>query len=122
MKNYPGVDIFCLNPRSGRQVAIQVKTKRGGTQYYVPESLSPTDPPFVFVYLRPHSHTATARKTDEVVYYIVPAAEVARISAEEREAYVSARPHVKPEQPRMVSVQALERGGFRDRWDLLGLE
>lgn len=25
LKNYPGVDIFCLNPSNGRQVAVQVK-------------------------------------------------------------------------------------------------
>ena len=26
LKNYPKVDVFCLNPKNNRQVAVQVKT------------------------------------------------------------------------------------------------
>lgn len=52
LKNYPSVDIFCLNPETGKQVAIQVKTKRGGREYFVPENINESDPPFVFVYLK----------------------------------------------------------------------
>ena len=43
LKNYPKVDIFCLNPKNGKQVAIQVKTKRGGKDYYIPEDVDELD-------------------------------------------------------------------------------
>lgn len=113
LKNYPGVDIFCLNPKNGKQAAVQVKTKRGGHSYYVPEHIDEAGPPFVFVYI--------ARRNSSVAYYVVPAADVARISAKQREEYVATRPHLRPEdQPRMVSLSNLLP--FQDRWDLLGLE
>lgn len=110
LKNYPGVDIFCLNPANGKRAAIQVKTKRGGRQYYVPEDVGKIEQPFVFVYINGDS---------QVAYYIVPSLEVARISEEERQEYLRNRPHVKKDQPRMISLQRLKP--YEDRWDLLGL-
>ena len=111
LKNYPKVDIFCLNPKNGKQVAVQVKTKRGGRSYYVPEDIDASDNPFVFVYIR---------KDDTVEFYVLRAKDVAELSKRERDDYLRERPHVKPDQPRMLSLANMTE--FKDRWELLGLE
>lgn len=111
LKNYPKVDIFCLNPANEKQAAIQVKTIRGGQHYYVPESVDDSKSPFVFVLV----------KSDGAVeFFVVPSKDVAELSAAERDEYLAKHPNVSREQARMLSVKALER--FRDRWDLLALE
>jgi hypothetical protein len=131
LKNYPGVDIFALNPRTNKQVAIQVKATKvprlrpstprppstypRGT-YFVPESVGEhPDQPFVFVAIGPGN---------EVEFFVVPGVSVAEISETERQAYLE---YVRGEgrvvrdlQPRMISLESL--APFRDRWDLLGLE
>jgi hypothetical protein len=109
LKNYPGVDIFCLNPKTGKQVAIQVKTKRGGRHYYVPENVDQFKSPFVIVYIN----------SEIVDFYVVPATQVTRLSAKQRDAYLRGHPNVKQEQPRMLDIKTL--GSFKERWDLLGL-
>ena len=111
LKNYPKVDIFCLNPRNGKHVAIQVKTKRGRRRYYIPEDIDGSDNPFVFVYIR---------KDQNIDYYVLGAEDVAQLSWEERDGYLRNRPHVSRDQPRMLSVENV--AAFKDRWDLLGLE
>mgnify|MGYP003879722177 FL=1 len=111
LKNYPGVDIFCLNPANGKQVAIQVKTLRGGKSYYVPEKVDEAENPFIFVYIRPD---------DTVDFFVVPAKDVAEISARERNEYLEQHPNVRKDQPRMVSVRNLDK--FNNRWELLGLD
>lgn len=117
LKNYPKVDIFCLNPKNGKQVAIQVKAKRGGKQYYVPEDVDQLDQPFVFVYID---------SDDNVEYYVIPSKDVAELSAMQRERYLQRRPNVNRKQPRMLGVELLREEelweGYRDRWDLLGLD
>ena len=128
LKNYPGVDIFALNPRSNAQVAVQVKAakivpRRPVAQpspyppgvYFIPESVDEhPDTPFVFVTIAPGP---------EVEYFIVPGNVVAEISDKERQEYfeyVRSRGRVvKDVQPRMISLAALEP--FKDRWDNLGL-
>lgn len=111
LKNYPKVDIFCLNPKNGKQVAVQVKTIQGGEHYYIPEKVDEFDQPFVFVYIM---------RDDTVEYYIVPSKDVARLSTEERQQYLRKHPHVRKEQPRMLSVRTVQE--FKDRWDLLDLD
>ena len=128
LKNYPGVDIFALNPKTGKQVAIQVKTIKVSPgrrapataypqgAYFVPESGHEyPDRPFVFV---------TITSPDQVDYFIVPGQSVADISERERQQYFewarSAGRTVSEAQPRMTSLEALSP--FKDRWELLGLE
>lgn len=111
LKNYPEVDIFVLNPKNEKKVSIQVKTKRTGKEYYVPEKINEMKHPFVFVYID---------KNDDVHYYIVPSKDVAKISHRQRRDYVRSRPHVKKKQPRMISLDKVEP--FEDKWDLLGLD
>jgi hypothetical protein len=131
LKNYPGVDIFALNPRTNKQVAIQVKATRvshlGSSNpgrpgaypqgaYFVPESVGEhPDRPFVFVAIAPEN---------QVEFFVVPAASVAEISERERQKYLDwARAQgrtVSEIQPRMISREALV--SFKDRWELLGLE
>jgi hypothetical protein len=111
LKNYPKVDIFCLNPKNEKTAAIQVKTTRNGNAYYVPESIDDSKNPFVFVLIKP----------DETVeFFVVPAEDMARLSVNERNEYLQTHPHAKREQPRMLSVKHLDL--FANRWDLLGLD
>ena len=110
LKNYPKVDIFCLNPKNNRQVAVQVKTIRGGQSYWIPETIDRDDNPFVFV----HIHEG-----EIVDFYILPSENVARLSREEKDEYLRTHPLVKPEQPRMLSLRAIIE--YKDRWDLLEL-
>jgi len=111
LKNYPKVDVFCLNPKNGKQAAIQVKTLRGEKLYYVPEDIDGSNNPFVFVHIT---------KDDHVEFYIVPAKVAADLSKCQREKYLRDHPNVKREQPRMLSLSSI--AGFANRWDLLGLE
>ncbi len=105
LKNYPEVDIFCLDPATKEQVAIQVKTKRRGREYYIPEKEQQV--PFVFVYIR----------GEDVEYYVVPGRDVSRLANEERDRYLARHPHVNPKQPLMLSVTNL--GDYLNRWELL---
>lgn len=111
LKNYPRVDIFCLNPKNGQQVAIQVKTIRGGQHYYVPEEVDMLKHPFVFVHIS---------SDNSLQCFVVPSKEVAELSAMERDEYLNKHAHVRKEQPRMLSVQAIQK--YKDRWELLGLD
>jgi hypothetical protein len=127
LKNYPGVDIFALNAKTDKQIAVQVKAANlaappSGTasayppgDYFVPETVDEhPDRPFVFVAIRPGF---------EVEYFVVPGYEVAAISEAERQQYFehvrSKGRVVKESQPRMISLASLQP--FKDRWDLLGL-
>lgn len=111
LKNYPGVDIFCMNPKSGKSTTVQVKTIRDTNDYFLPEHFPNKDQVFVFVHIS---------SNDALEYFVVPAREVERISSEGREKYLRDKPHVSRTQPRMISTKEIE--SFRDRWDLLGLE
>ena len=127
LKNYPGVDIFVLNPTNGKQTSVQVKTILVGSRrpvvtgpyslgaYFVPEKVDDLiDTPFVFVTIDPDRN---------VQYFVVPCDQVAAISARERDEYFewakSAGRTVNPVQPRMISLTALEP--FRDCWGCLRL-
>jgi hypothetical protein len=90
LKNYPGVDIFALNPSTDRQVAVQVKAIRikGGVKvgdtastpyaygaYFIPESVDDhPNRPFVFVVIKGDT---------DVDYFVIPGAIVAEISKRE---------------------------------------
>lgn len=115
LKNYPKVDIFCLNHESGKQVAIQVKTMRGGIHYYVPEDVDNLNQPFVFVRIN---------QNESVDYFIVPSKKVARLSEEQRRRYIEdARKKgrtVSDKQPRMINIETLNK--YRDRWELLWIK
>jgi len=111
LKNYPAVDIFCLNPRTGKQVAIQVKTIRSGKHYYVPEKIDDLNTPFVFVRIG---------SDESVDFFIAPAKDIARLSNKEREDYLRQHPSVSREQPRMISIESLAE--YKNQWAFLGLE
>ncbi len=131
LKNYPGADIFALNPLTNCQVAIQVKTiriKAGRTvgdtattpyaygAYFISESIDDhPDTPFVFVVIRGDT---------DVEYFVMPGKLVGTISERERQEYFDWAKEkgrtVAEQQPRMLSLKALEP--FKDRWDNLQLE
>jgi len=70
LKNYPGVDIFVLNPKTKKQTAVQVKTIRSGKLYYVPENVGQDEYPFVFVHLK---YPRGAEIPASIDYYIISA-------------------------------------------------
>lgn len=107
LKNYPGVDVFVFDPKSNRHTMVQVKTSYEKL-FYVPETVDTMYTPFVFVHL---TKPASAR------FFVVPAEDVARISDAERAAYIRDRPHVKPQQPRMISLTSLT--DYEERWENL---
>ncbi len=111
LKNFPKTDIFAFNPKNNKTISIQVKTKRGGKEYFVPEKIDEMNIPFVFVYIN---------NDNSISYYVVPSTDVAKISHKQREDYTSKNPHVKKEQPRMIHINTIKE--YKDRWDLLGLE
>ncbi|MBA7559740.1 MAG: hypothetical protein GH159_04055 [Dehalococcoidia bacterium] len=112
LKNYPKVDIFVFNPRNDRNRAIQVKTKLGGREYFLPENISDTDPSFVFVEF--------ATKDSLPEFFVVSAKRVAEISEWERQSWINAHPNAKKEQPRMISLSRIRE--FKDQWQNLGLD
>jgi hypothetical protein len=107
-KNYPKVDVFCLNPRNGRQVEIQIKTTRA-RQMWLPENIADNDPVFVLVHLG----------EETVEYYVLPPRKVREISDKGLKEWLRGHPKAKKEQPRMISFRQI--GGYRDRWDYLRL-
>ncbi len=110
--NYPGVDILVSNPRNKRSGAIQVKTKLGGKEYFLPENISDADPPFVFVEF--------ATKDSFPQFFVMAAKRVAEISEWERQSWIEAHPNAKKEQPRMISLDKIRE--FKDQWQNLGLD
>lgn len=116
LKNYPGVDLFVLNPHTGEQTSVQVKSKKGGKMYYVPEKVEQMDTPFVFVYFR---YARGANIPSNIEYYIMPAKKVASVSKRLRDDYLKKNPHVKPDQPRMIALASL--APYLDQWELIGI-
>lgn len=127
LKNYPEVDIFVLNPRTDKQVAVQVKTaavrrpKAAATRsqipqgvYFLPESCRESHAVYVFVTIDPDLR---------VSYFIAPARDVARAADKERKAYLARAKAMgkapNPIQPLMISLDALSR--YKDKWENLGL-
>ena len=111
LKNFPKTDIFAFNPKNNKTISIQIKTKKGGKEYFVPEKIDTMINPFVFVYIN---------SNNSVDYYIVPAFDVAKISHIQRKEYTDKNPQVIKEQPRMVHINNLTN--YKDKWNLLGLD
>ena len=111
LKNFPEVDIFAFNPKNNKTISIQVKSKKIGKEYFIPETIGQKNIPFVFVYIT---------KDNAVEYYIVPSEDVAKISKNAREDYIKSRPKVSKKQPLMISVNDIKE--FKDKWVLLGLD
>jgi len=105
LKNYPEVDIFVFNPADQRHATIEVKTIKGGKDYFLPEHISPIAPTFVFVRFVDGSPE----------FYVVPAAAAEAMSTEARDHFLANHPGVNPQQPRMISIGAMSE--YRDAWD-----
>jgi len=107
-KNYPEIDIFYFNPKNRKHAAIQVQTIRDDNSYFISEDVDKSKHLFVFVRIN---------SDESVEFYVVPAKDVATLSAKEREDYLREHRNVKKEQPRMVGIGKLAL--YKDRWELL---
>ncbi len=110
LKNFPKVDIFAFNPKNNKTISIQVKAKKGGKEYFIPENIGDMNIPFVFVYIT---------KNNDVEYYILHSKDVARISQKARKDYINSNPNLNKKQPLMIAVKDIQ--DFKDKWRLLEL-
>jgi len=114
LKNYPDVDIFCLNPMNGRQCALQVKTSTTN-DFFVPRNCSEGNRLFAFVHIT---------KNNSLEVFIVPGKQVDEIAQAQTDEYLERarqkRRNPNPDQLYMVSVKNICQ--YRDRWDLLGID
>lgn len=111
LKNFPKVDIFAFNPKNKKTISIQVKTKKLGKEYFIPETIGDLNIPFIFVYIT---------KDNEVEYYILHSNDVARISQKARKDYIDSKTTLNKKQPLMIAVKDIKE--FKDKWELLGLD
>lgn len=110
LKNFPNVDIFAFNPKNNKTISIQVKTKKGGKEYFIPEKMGEMNIPFIFV---------NVNENNSIDYYIIHSKEAGRISEKAREEYTNKHPNLK--KPLfMIAEKDIQK--FKDRWDLLGLD
>jgi len=131
LKNYPGVDVFVHNPRSGKTVSIQVKTALEGGKYpFIVANASYEDLartleekiriPHVLVYI------PQDRSLKRVRFFVVPPEDVKRIAINTFEEYWKrarlAGRKLDPKAKHVIALPLEELKSYEDRWDLLGLE
>ena len=116
LKNYPGVDIFGMNPNTGENVSIQVKSCWdnncwiGVRHSERPQMEERIKGPFVFVHME---------SLDAVSYYILTQQELIDLVNRTDDAYFN-KPRtkpIKPDYPIAVSIKELQP--FRNNWNSL---
>ncbi len=119
LKNFPGVDIFGLNPDTGENVEIQVKSCWNNNLWIgIRHSERPLmeeriKGPFVFVHME---------DTDTVSYFILTKKELINLIDTTDDAYFN-KPRVrqiKPDYPMAISLKDLLP--FKNHWDSLWSE
>ena len=116
LKNYPGVDIFGMNPQTGQKIEIQVKTCWDpsffvGVKHTERALMSNrVKGPFVFVHLD---------DVDNASYYILSKDEFIELVNTSDDAYFN-RPRKKPIKPDYpIALFVYELQPFQDHWDSL---
>ena len=116
LKNYPGVDIFGMNPKTGQRIEIQVKTCWDpsffvGVKHTERSQMSnKVKGPFVFVHLD---------GVDNASYYILSKDEFVNLVNSSDDVYYN-RPRkkpIKPDYPIALFVHELQP--YQDHWDSL---
>lgn len=116
LKNYPGIDIFGMNPETGQSIGIQVKSCWDSSFFVgvmhservkMPEKIQG---PFVFVHME---------NVDEASYYILSKSEFINLVNSTDDAYFNKtrKKPIKPEYPIALSLKDLLP--YQNRWDSL---
>ncbi len=109
LKNYPGVDLFVLNPRNDKQTTIQVKASTDGW-FNAPKVLPPKG---CLVYV-------SIKEGQRMTYYVIPNKVVLRIREKNLRECLRKHPAVKKDQPIWLGGED-HFARYRGRWNLLGL-
>ena len=116
LKNYPSVDIFGQNPRTGQNVSIQVKTSRetsfniGLNHNTRSDIYDRVKGPFVFVHIGPK---------EEVTYYILSRDEYIDLVITTDDAYFN-RPRKQPiKDTYPIAISLKDLLPYKDHWDSL---
>ena len=118
LKNYPGIDIFGMNPQSGQNIGIQVKScwdsnffvgvrhsERGSLEEKI-------QGPFVFVHID---------SVDRASFFILSKIDFINIVNTTDDAYFF-KPRVKPIKPDYpIALSLKDLQPFKDKWDNLWL-
>lgn len=116
LKNYPGIDIFVLNPQTNISRSIQVKARRGndipvgGSHKAIDTLPNKIKCPFVFVRFD---------KAENIEYYIVPPQDLIQIINETDKEYYT-KPREKPisdDYPMAIRFSHIAK--YKDQWDLI---
>lgn len=116
LKNYPSVDIFALNPNTGKTINLQVKTtNKVKADYHVGLTHDKIDrihdkikSNFVFVHLLPD---------ENVDYYIVPRNDLINIIKQTDDDYFN-MPRTKPIKPNYpITLKLKHIIQYKDKWN-----
>lgn len=118
LKNYPSVDIFGLNPETGKTINIQVKTTKNIKSYQVGLMNSQRDCindritcPFVFVYID---------KNNNIDYYILTKEQLINLIIKTDDEYHD-RKREKPLKDYPIAISLKDIADFKDKWNNLWL-
>lgn len=116
LKNYPSVDIFVMDPATGKTINIQVKTLKNSKNFPVGMSRSQRDfiedritCPYVFVYLGDN---------EEVSYYIISRQQLIDLIIETDDEYFY-RPRKKELKDYPIGIDLKHLVAYKDKWDNL---
>lgn len=119
LKNFPGIDIFGLNPETGQHIGIQVKSC-WDSSFFVGIMRSERDEmptkvqgPYVFVHMD---------NVDEISCYILSKTEFMELVNSTDDAYYN-KPRVKPIKPDYpIALTLKDLKPYQDHWDSLWKE
>ena len=116
LKNFPGIDLFGLNPETGKNIGIQVKSCWDssffiGVMHSEREQMNDKiQGPFVFVHIE---------SVDEASFFILSKSEFIEIvnSTDDAYYYKPRTKPIKPDYPIALSLKDLMP--YKDKWDSL---
>lgn len=116
LKNYPSVDIFGLDPRTNKNINVQVKTTKNVKSFQVSLMRSQRDKidqkitcPFVFVYID---------KNDEINYYILSQRQLIEVIERTDDEYYN-RPRQEQLKDYPIAINLKDIADYKDKWDNL---
>lgn len=133
LKNYPNVDLFVYNPRTGKTTTIQVKTT-------LQKNLSPAHEAYPFIITRANHESLDDKLNEEiksthifvyvltdrssVKFFIVPPEDVKSLAKKTLERWLAGSKHRKTlvelkKREQVVALALVDLEPYEDRWDLL---